>query len=115
MMTKFCESHHQMQTDSLGKLDGKLKNIATGLIAPNKVNIIDVKNCDEIIINKMEDTFPLTYLFKRIMQTVQRPTSSNILDKKDAKVSHDPELLFQRLVTVCSDVDQNNALKYELA
>ena len=115
VMIKFCESHHLMQTDSLGKLDEKLKNIATGLIAPNKVNIIDVKNCDEIIINKMEDTFPLTYWFKRIMQTVQRPTSSNILNKKDAKVSHDPELLFQRLVTVCSDVDQNNALKYELA
>ena len=60
-MAKFCESRHLMKIDSLGKLDGKLKNIANGLITPDKVNIIDVKNCGEIIINKMEDTFPLTY------------------------------------------------------
>ena len=85
------------------------------LIAPNKVNIIDVKHCGEIIINKMEGTSPLTYSFKRIMQVVQMPTSSDILNKKDAKVSLDPELLFQRLITVCSDDDRNDALKYELA
>ena len=91
-----------MQIDSLSKLDKKLKNIATGLIVPNKVNTIDVKNCGEIIINKMEVTFPLTYSFKRIMQAVQMPTSSDILNK-DTKVSLDPELLFQRLITICSD------------
>ena len=86
MMTKFCESHHLIQIDSLDKPDGKWKNIATGLIAPDKVNIIDVKNCGEIIINSMEGTSPLTYSFKRIMQAVQMPTASNILNKKDAKV-----------------------------
>ena len=43
------------------------------------------------------------------------PTSSSILNKKDAKVSLDPELPFQRPITVCSDDDQNDALKYELA
>ena len=86
VITKFCESCHLMQIDSLGKLDGKLKNIASGLIAPNKVNITDVKNCGEIIINKMEGTFSLTYPFNRIMQAVQMPTSSNILNKKDEKV-----------------------------
>ena len=105
LMTKFCESCHLMQIDSLGKLDRKSKNIATGLIAPDKVNIIDVKNCGEIngsIINKMEGTSPLTYSFKRIMRAVQIPTSSNILNKKDAKVSLDPELPFQRPTTVCS-------------
>ena len=42
------------------------------------------------------------------------PTSSDIRNKKDAKVSLDPEVLFQRLITVCSDDDQNDALKYEL-
>ena len=86
MMTKFCESHHLIQIDSLGKPDGKSKNIPTGLIAPDKVNIIDAKNCGEIIINNMEGTSPLTYSFNRIMQAVQMPTSSNILNKKDANV-----------------------------
>ena len=85
VITKFCESRHLMQIDSLGKLDKKLKNIATGLIVPNKVNTIDVKNCGEIIINKMEVTFPLTYSFKRIMRAVQMPTSSDILNKKMQK------------------------------
>ena len=79
------------------------------------MNITDVKNCGEIIINNMEGTSPLTYSFKRIIQTVQMPTSSDILNKKDAKVSLDPELLFQRLITVSSDDDQNDALKYQLA
>ena len=60
VMTMFCESRHLMQIDYLGKLDEKFKNIATGLIAPNKVNIIDVKNYGEIVINKMEGTSPLT-------------------------------------------------------
>ena len=55
VMTNFCESRHLIQIDSLGKLDRKLKNIATGLIAHDKMNIIDVKNCGEIIINKMDD------------------------------------------------------------
>ena len=114
-MTKFCESRHLMKIDSLGKLDGKLKNIANGLITPDKVNITDVKNCGEIIINKMEGTFPLTYSFNRIIQAVPMPTSSDILNKKDPKVSLDPELLFQRLITISSDDDQNDALKYELA
>ena len=58
-----------MQIDSLGKLDGKLKNIATGLIALYKVRIIDVKNCGEIINNKMEGISPLAYSFKRIINT----------------------------------------------
>ena len=85
VMTKFCESRHLMQIDPLGKFDGKLKNIPIGLIAPDKVNIIDVKNCGEIIINKMEGTSPLTHSFERAMQAVQMPTSSNIPNKKDAK------------------------------
>ena len=102
VMTKFCESRYLKQIDSLDKRDGKLKNTATVLIAPDKGNIIDVKNCGEIIINKVEGTSPLTYSLKRIMQAVQMPTSSDILNK-DTKVSLDPELLFQRLITVCSD------------
>ena len=85
VMTKFCESRHLMQIDPLGKFDGKLKNIPIGLIAPDKVNIIDVKNCGEIIINKMEGTSPLTHSFERAMQAVQMPTSSDIPNKKDAK------------------------------
>ena len=80
MMTKFCESQHLMQINSLGKLNGKLKNVATGLIALGKVNIIDFKNCDEIIISKMEDTYSLTYSFNSIMQVVQMPTLSDILN-----------------------------------
>ena len=76
------------------------------------MNIIDVKHCGEIIVNEMEGTSPLTYSFKRIMQVVKMPTSSDILNKKDAKVSLDPELLLQKLVTVCSDDDRNDALKY---
>ena len=63
----------------------------------------------------MEGTLPLTYLFKRSMPAVQMPNSSDIFNKKDAKVSLDPELLLQRLITVGSDDDQIDALKYELA
>ena len=39
------------------------------------------------------------------MQAVKMPTSSNILNKKDAKDLLDPELPFQRVIT---DDDQNN-------
>ena len=102
LMGKFCDSRFLLQVESLSKLVGNLKNIASGLIAPATVNITDVKKCGESIIEMMEGTSPLTFSFKKRMQAVQIPSSSN-LPKQEKKVSIDPELLFQRLITVCTD------------
>ena len=112
LMAEFCDRRHLLQMDSLSKLDGKLKNIASGLVASANVNITNVKNCGESILKKMEGTSSLTFSFQKVMQTVQIPSS---ILAKQTKVELDPELLFQRLITVCSDGDWNDALKHELA
>ena len=112
LMAEFCDRRYLLQMDSLSMLDGKLKNIASGLAAPANVNITNVRNCGESILKKMEGTSPLTFSFQKVMQAVQIPSSSSILAKQ-TKVELDLELLFQRLITVCSDDDWNDALRWQ--
>ena len=84
------------------------------LVAPANVNITDVQKCGESVLSKMEGTSPLTFTFKKDMQAKQIPASSNILTK-ETKITLDPDLLFQRLITVCTEDEQSDALKHELA
>lgn len=52
----------------------------------------------------------IVFTFQNIMQAVQILPSSSIHGKK-TKIIPDPELLFERLITICSNYDLNSALK----
>ena len=80
-LAKFCESRYLLQVDAVSKVDDKLKNIVTGLVSPDSVNIICVRFCEESLLRKMEVMSPLTFTFKRIIQVVKIPSSSSILSR----------------------------------
>ena len=114
LISKFCDSWSLLQIDSLSKTVVNLRNIASGLILPTKVNITNLKKCGESIFENMEGTCLLTFSFKKVIQAVQIPSSSSIL-AKETKVALDPEFYFQRFTTVCLDDDQKDNLKHEFA
>ena len=63
ILRTFCESRHFLQMNSMSNIDdGKLRNIASGLVAPANVNITDVHKCGESVLSKMEGTSPLTFI-----------------------------------------------------
>ena len=114
-MEEFCDSRYLLNVGALTKIDGNLINIASGLVAPESVNIVNVKECGLKVIKLMEGNSPLTFSFKKEHQGKQIPNStSSITSEKERNISIDPELLFQRLITVCGD-ETNEALKYELS
>ena len=103
-LDKFCESKYLLQVDAVYKVDDKLKNIGTGFVASDDVNIICVRFCGKSVLRKMEGLSPLSFTFKKIMQNVQIQSSSSILEKK-TDITLDPEPLFQRLLAVNSNDD----------
>ena len=108
----FCKSRHLLMADSLTNTDKRLKNVANGLIAPNSVNVISVKEYGEKIIAKMSGKSPLTFSFQRKDQAKQIPMSSAVGERSPG-FTIDSELLFQRLICVHSD--DPDVFKYELA
>ena len=92
IMEEFCDSRHLLYLSALSKLDENLMNIATGLVAPESVNIIDGKECGANVIKKMEGSSTLTFSFKREHQ-VKQTLSSSSTSKKENKISIDPELV----------------------
>ena len=113
VLKEFCESRYLLHVNSLSKLDGRLKNIATGMIAPDHVNV-KVADCQNSILSKMSGTSLLNFTFQKVMQAVQIPTVA-VSSVGKTSLALDPELLFQRLITVCSDEDVEDAFKHELA
>ena len=60
-MMKFCKSRYLLGIDAMSRFDGSLKNIATGLVAPQNVSITEVTNLGLDILSKMATTSPCTY------------------------------------------------------
>lgn len=56
--------------------------MATGLVAPDNVNIMCVRSCGESVVKKNERTSPFAFTFQKIMQAVQISFLSSILGKK---------------------------------
>ena len=111
IMEEFCNSRHLLHLSALPKLDGNLMNVATGLVAPESMKFIDVKECGSNVIKKMEESSLLSFPLRRNIKQnrcLRRP------GRPKKKISIDPEFLFQRLIMVCSDDELNEALKYEL-
>jgi hypothetical protein len=96
--------------------DTSLRNIDTGVTADKRVNVDLAHDLGKKIIKDMVGQSLDDYVFRRKDQAV--PLSDNSSVKiDDETVSIDPQLLFQRLITVAdrSDEDIASIFKFELS
>ena len=63
--------------DAMANVDGNLKNIATGLIEPENVSIMEVKDMGMKIISEMAGNSVPTHSFKKSMQAVPIPAKQS--------------------------------------
>ena len=98
-----------------------LKNIATGLVSPSKVNVHDALAVGTKIIKSLSGQNPLTATIKKSELAVRMPlkhgSSDDSSSKKDAI---DPNLLFQRALALADTVGADTVgleecLRYELS
>ena len=91
-----------------------IKNIATGMVAPNNVNITDVFNIGCKILDDMIGKSPCLYSFRRSMQAI--PIPSKIDNSKNLPLQISPGLIFQRLLSAYASTegDLEVAFTYEL-
>lgn len=76
-----------------------LRNIATGFTVPPSVNVHESKSIGKRILVSMKGNPVASYIFRKKDQAVTMDTKSTI-KTQDEHVHVDPQLLFQRLVTV---------------
>ena len=102
--------------DAIANTDRKLRNIANGLVAPSTASVTNIKECGEKILVEMAGCTPLTYKFQRSMQAEQIPAKMDSQSSKSKRVDIDLDLLFQRILSVCSDEEQmNGTFNYDIA
>ena len=91
-----------------------LRNIATGVTAHPTVNCDNAKHVGQQILQSMVGKKVVDYTFKKKNQAVTMDTKSSVMIS-DEEVTIDPLLLFQRLVTAGTRLDElPNAFRYEL-
>ena len=79
--------------------ENSLRNITTGVTAPPSVNVHESKAIGKKILASMEGNAVDSYTFRKKDQAVTMDTKS-VIKIHDEHVQVDPQLLFQRLVTV---------------
>ena len=92
-----------------------LRNIETGALADKRVNADSAKSIGLDIIADMEEKKVLEYTFKKKKQAVTLGTKQHVkVDGEEVNV--DPQLLFQRLISVSESTLDNveEIFKYEL-
>ena len=114
-MKQFCKSRYLLDLSAMTKIDSSLKNIATGLVAPETVTIGDVEVLGSNIVTDMVGKSVTTYTFKRTKQAIPLPANQPKSKANDVEI--DSGLLFQRILTAClkSPHDMKDAFAYELA
>ncbi|WAR13570.1 hypothetical protein MAR_027750 [Mya arenaria] len=96
--------------------ESKLRNIETGTVGEENVNVDTAKRIGEAILKEMEGKTVASHSFKRSSKAVTLGTK-NAVKIGDEEIYVDPQLLFQRLLTV-SDASLDNpfeVFKYELS
>lgn len=97
--------------------DADLRNICNGMRADGNVNIDESSKIGERIITLMAGKKVCEYSFEKV-NSVIKPKSKNALVIDGEIVSIDPQLLFQRLMLITGDMDEDGirkVFKYELS
>ena len=98
------------------EVDTSLRNIETGVTADKRVNVDMALDIGKSIIHNMVGQPVEEYVHKRKDQAVPLSDGTSVKINDDT-VSIDPQLLFQRLITVADrcDEDISTIFKYELS
>ena len=116
LMETFFKARYLLDIDAMSNTDRKLRNIANGLVAPSTASVTNIKECGDKILVEMAGCTPLTYKFQRSMQTEQIPAKMDSQSSKSKSVDIVLDLLFQRILSVCSDEEQmSEAISHDLA
>ena len=105
VMKTFCKSGYLLDIDAMPKFESSLKNIATGLVAPQNVTITDVYDLGCNVISEMAGKSPCSYSFKKSMQATQIPSKREKTTRVDLQI--DSGLLFQRILSTYSSSPEN--------
>ena len=115
LMETFFKARYLFDIDAMANTDRKLRNIANGLVAPSTASVKNIKECGDKILGEMAGCTPLTYKFQRSMQVEQIPAKMDSQSSKSKSVNIDLDLLFQRILSVCSDEEQmSEAFSHDL-
>ena len=95
--------------------DTSLRNIETGAVADSKVDADDAKAIGQKIIGDMEGQNVVNFTFKRAQQAITMGSKSNVKVGGE-EISINPQLLFQRLISVSDDSldDPEDLFRFEL-
>ena len=85
--------------------------MASGLIAPGNVSIHKAEEIGKKILGSM-GLNPLTLTLKKMDRVVQMPAVYSV---KTVSSSIDSDLIFQRLVLVCTEAEVEKAFTFDLA
>ena len=92
-----------------------VKNVTNGLTSPSSVSVINVKTCGSNILAEMVGGSPLSFKFKRSMQAIQMPAKKESDPNKSKSFEIDPDLLFQRILSICTTEEpMNSAFSHDL-
>lgn len=78
-----------------------LQNICTGETSNDKVTVLDTFEIGTKVLNSMEDSNALEYSFRKKNQVITMCKAPKII-VGDEEIQVDPDLLYQRLVTMLS-------------
>ena len=82
------------------------------LIAPGNVSIHKAEEIEKKILGSMEGLNPLTLTLKKTDRVVQMPAVYSV---KTVSSSIDSDMIFQRLVSVCTEAEVEEAFTFDLA
>ena len=93
-----------------------LKNIVTGVVADESVNVLLFKSNGEDLLKKMEGKEIFNYTFRRSEKCKTMGTKSAVKVGDNSDISIDSALLFQRLLVLAnsSKLTLSDCIKYEL-
>lgn len=97
--------------------DPDLRNICNGMKADGNVNVDEAAKIGEKIISSMAGESVSNYTFKKANSVIKSNAKNALVIDGDI-VSIDPQLLFQRLMLITRDMDENevkDVFKYELS
>ena len=109
---EFCVAKYLLNVGSMAVLSTELKDLASGLIAPGNVSIHKAEEIGKKILGSMEGLNPLTLTLKKTERVVQMPAVYSV---KTVSSSIDSDLIFQRLVSVCTEAEVEEAVTFDLA
>ena len=116
LLETFFKARFLLNLVSMNNMDKKLRNIANGLVSPSSVSVVNVKECGNKILAEMVGYSPLSYKYKRSMQAVQMPAKKDSKSSKSKSIDIDPDLLFQRILSLCTTEEQmRDAFSHDLA